>query len=142
MKKTNNNIAKGSSLFTGAFYKAFLSTLKYFVHKTINAIFSENELPESLQFKIVNIIPKGNKDCRYLSNWRPLTLLNTLYKLKSSILAERLKTVLIRIPGHHQKAHIPGRFISEATKNTYDILNISHLMIKQTKKWQTCLRMF
>ena len=39
----------------------------------------------------------------------------------SSILAERLKTVLNRILGPHQKAYIPGRFISVATKNTYDI---------------------
>ena len=29
--------------------------------------------------------------------------------------------VLNRISGSHHKAYIPGRFISEATKNTYDI---------------------
>ena len=57
-----------------------------------------------------------------MSNWRPLTLLNTLYKLISSILAERLKNVLNRILGPHQKAYIPGRFISEATKNTHDVI--------------------
>ena len=121
LKKTKNNIAPGSSGFTGAFYKAFWATLKYLVLSTINAIFISNELPESLRFGIINIIPKGTKDPRHLSNWRPLTLLNTLYKLISSILAERIKTVLNRILGPHQKAYIPGRFISEATKNTYDI---------------------
>ena len=50
-----------------------------------------------------------------------MTLLNTLYKLISSILAERLKKVLNQILGPHQKAYIPDRYISEATKNTYDI---------------------
>ena len=69
---------------------------------------------------IVHIIPKGQKDQRHLANWRPLTLLNTLYKLISSILAERLKKVLNRILGPHQKAYIPNRFISEATKNCND----------------------
>ena len=95
--------------------------LKYLVNSTINAIFIKNELPESLRFGIDNIIPKGSKNPRYLANWRPLTLLNTLYKLIISILDERMKTVLNRILGPHQKAYIPGRFISEATKNTYDI---------------------
>ena len=71
----------------------------------------------------MNIIPKGSKDRRFLANWCPLTLLNTLYKLINSILAERLKKVLNRILGPHQKAYIPDRYISEATKNTYDIFD-------------------
>ena len=121
LKKTKNNIAPGSSGFTGAFYKTFWNSLKTLVYKTINAIYDSNMLPESLCFGIVNIIPKGDKDRRLLTNWRPLTLLNTLYKLISSILAERLKKVLNRLLGPHQKAYIPNRFISEATKNCHDI---------------------
>ena len=78
LKKTKNNIAPGSSGFTGAFYKTFWSPLKIIVYKTINEIYKNNMLPESLRFGIVNIIPKGSKDQRFLANWRPLTLLNTL----------------------------------------------------------------
>ena len=70
---------------------------------------------------IITIIPKGDKDPRMLSNWRPLTLLNTFYKLISSVVAERLKPVLERIIGSEQKAYIPGRFIGEVTRTTYDI---------------------
>ena len=61
-------------------YKAFCSELTHIVHKTMNSIYHDNELPDSLRFGIVHIIPKGQKDQRHLSNWRPLTLLNTLYK--------------------------------------------------------------
>ena len=74
LKKTKNNIAPGSSGFTGAFYKAFWSTLKYVVHSTINAIFQSNQLPDFLLFGIVHIFPKGLKDQQLLANWRPLTL--------------------------------------------------------------------
>ena len=70
---------------------------------------------------IVIIIPKGDKDSRLLSNWGTLSLLNTFYKLISSVLAERLKPVLERIIGSEQKAYIPGRFIGEVTRTTYDI---------------------
>merc|ERR1712082_303480 len=97
-------------------------SLKTLVYKTINAIYDSNILPESLRFGIVDIIPKGDKDRRLLTNWRPLTLLNTLYKLISSILAECLKKVLNRILGPHQKAYIPDRFISEATKDCHDTI--------------------
>ena len=93
LQKTKNNIAPSSSGFSGAFSKAFWPELKHIVHKTINSIYHDYELPDSLRFGIIHIIPKGQKDQRHLSNWRPLTLLNTLYKLISSILAERLKKV-------------------------------------------------
>jgi len=39
----------------------------------------------------ITLIPKGQKDKRELGNWRPITLLNTLYKLISSILAKKIK---------------------------------------------------
>ena len=60
-----------------------------------------------------------------MSNWRPLTLLSTLYKLISSILAECLKNVLNRMIGPYQKVYIHCRFISEATKNTHDLIEPS-----------------
>ena len=122
LQKTKNNIAPGSSGFSRAFYKAFWPKLKYIVYKTINSIYYDNKLSDSLRFGIVHIIPEGQKDQRHLSNWRPLTLLNTLYKLISSILAERLKKVLNRILSSHQKAYIPKHFIIEATKNTHDTI--------------------
>ena len=70
---------------------------------------------------LVTIIPKGDKDPRMLSNWRPLTLPNTIYKLNFSVLAERLKPVLERVIGHEQKAYILGRFIGEVTKTTHKV---------------------
>ena len=88
---------------------------------SINDIYEKGELPISLRLGIVALIPKGNKDQCYFSNWRPLTLLETLHKLISSILANRLKPVLEKIIGNEQMAYIPGRYISECTRNTYDI---------------------
>ena len=58
---------------------------------------------------------------KYLTNWRPLTLLETFYKLLSAILAKRLKPVLDKLLGHKQKAYIPGRFIAKCTRTIYDL---------------------
>ena len=39
----------------------------------------------------ITLIPKGQKDKRELGNWRPITILNTIYKIISTILAKRIK---------------------------------------------------
>ena len=87
----------------------------------IHKIFKNKELPLSVRLGIIPLIPKGDKDPRFISNWRPLTLLETLYKLLSLTLVSRLKATLDRLLGHEQKAYVPGRYISECTRNTYDI---------------------
>ena len=50
-------------------------------------------------------------------------MLKTLYKLLSSTLAQRLKPVFDNLLGVEQKAYIPGRFISECTRNMYDLFH-------------------
>ena len=49
--------------------------------------------------------------------------METLYKLLSSILGFHLKPVLDNLLGCEQKAYIPARFISECTRNTFDLFH-------------------
>ena len=89
----------------------------------IKEIYSNQELPLSQRLGIIALIPKSDKDQRFITNWRPLTLLETFYKLISATLANRMKPVLDKIIGQQQKAYIPGRYIAECTRNTYDLFN-------------------
>ena len=41
----------------------------------------------------------------------------------SATLANRIKPVLNSIIGRHQRAYVPGRYIAECTRNTYDLFN-------------------
>ena len=79
------------------------------------------ELPHSQRLGIIALIPKSDKDQRFITNWRPLTPLEKFYKLISATYANRLKAVLNKIIWQHQKAYIPGRYIAEYTRNTYDL---------------------
>ena len=99
----------------------FWKYLKYIVVGAIREVYKNRELPLSQRLGIIALIPKADKDRRYIKNWRPLTLLETFYKLISATLANRLKPVLNTIVGKHQKAYIPGRYIAECTRNTYDL---------------------
>ena len=71
---------------------------------------------------IITLIPKGDKDKSFLKNWRPLTLLNTLYKMVSGVLAERIKPHLDQIIHGDQKGFVAGRYIGEVVRTTYDII--------------------
>ena len=122
LKKTKNNVAPGSSGFTNEFYKFFWRDLKLFVINSVDYAFDNNRLTVSQNLGIISIIPKGEKDKRYLTNWRPLTLLNTLYKLISGCIAERLKPALQNIIHPDQKGFVAGRYIGEAIRTTYDIM--------------------
>ena len=122
LTNTRNNLSPGHGGYSGDFYKVFWYYLKTIVVNAIREIYISGELPVTLRLGVIALIPKGNKDQRIISNWRPLTLLETMYKLISSTLANRLKPTIDKIVGVSQKAYIPGRYIAECTRNTYDLL--------------------
>ena len=57
-----------------------------------------------------------------MKNWQPISLLNVVYKLASSVIANRIKTVLDSLIHEDQKGFMSGRFIGENIKLIYDIL--------------------
>ena len=57
--------------------------------------------------------PKTNKARHLKKNWRPISLLNVIYKLMSSVIANRLKVVLDKIISSDQKGSISGRYVGE-----------------------------
>ena len=69
------------------------------------------------------MLPKGNKDKRFLANWCPLTLLNSFYKLVSGCVTERIKPVLDNIIHPDQKGFVSGRYIGEAIRTCYDTID-------------------
>ena len=71
---------------------------------------------------VITCLPKPNKSRHYLKNWRPISLLNVVYKLASSVISNRLKTVLDKLINPDQKGFIAGRFIGEIVRLIYDVL--------------------
>ena len=53
-------------------------------------------------------------------NWRPISLLNVIYKLMSSVIANRLKLVLDKLISNKQKGFISGRYIGENIRMIYE----------------------
>jgi len=123
LKKTKNNKSPGMDGYTIEFYKFFWIDIGYFLLRSINYAYTNNQLSVTQQQGIITCIPKPGKPRNQLKNWRPISLLNTSYKLASSCIAERIKTSLNNIIHEDQKGFIPGRFIGENTRLIYDIMH-------------------
>ena len=68
LKNTKNNIAPGAGGFMGSFYKVFWCYVKWIVLGTIHKIYDNRELPISVRLGIIALIPKGDKDRKFISN--------------------------------------------------------------------------
>lgn len=78
-----------------------------------SAIHSTNSLPAGFNAGAVTAIYKGKGDTADLANYRPITLLNSDYRLLSKCLAQRWAPVLGQSVGPEQTAFLPGRLIGE-----------------------------
>ncbi len=88
----------------------------------------KGELTESMKQGIITLIPKPNKDSLHLDNWRPITLLNSDYKLLASLYANRLKPCLEEIVSVSQSGFMKGRHIANNIRLVLDILDYKELI--------------
>ena len=123
LKNMKNNKSPGSDGFTAEFFKFFWPDIGDFILRSINYGFSIGELSITQKEGVITCIPKGDKDKQYLKNWRPISLLNVIYKLASACIANRLKKVLPKLINEDQTGFITGRYIGENIRNLYDLFH-------------------
>ena len=70
---------------------------------------------------VLRLIPKKG-DLTDIKNWRPISLLNTDYKLLAHVLANRLQIILPSIISKNQSGYLKGRNISLNIRSTFDII--------------------
>ena len=97
LKDLPNNKAPGSDGIPVEFYKIFWPDIKDCLLDSYMTGKNLQYLSDEQRRGIINLIPKDGKDLRLLKNWRPITLLNSDYKILTKILANRLKKALPEI---------------------------------------------
>ena len=83
--------------------------------------FDEKELTPSQYKEVLTLLHKSG-EWEDIRNWRPLTLLNSEYKIIAKILAERLKVVLPKLIHSDQKGFVKERNINEANRPIQDVI--------------------
>jgi hypothetical protein len=72
------------------------------------------ELPETMRTGIITLLHKGgNKAEDSLDSFRPITLLNSDYKLLAKVLVTRLSPMVEAVVDQTQTAFLPGRWIGD-----------------------------
>ena len=121
-----NGSCPGSDGLTTDFYKVFWKYLKIPLHECVTEINQSRTMHKTGKTGVLNLIPKGNKDTRYLQNMRPITLLNTDYKIIEKCIANRMTPALCELIHSDQTGFLPGRRISANIRKILDVVEHSH----------------
>lgn len=120
MKQLNLCKVPGTDGFPVEFYRKYWD----WIAKPLHLLFLKNVengfLHGTARDGIISLLSKPG-DLLLVPNWRPITLLNTDYKLFTKVLANRLQQVLTYLINHDQSGYIKGRLISD---NTLDLLTL------------------
>ena len=122
LKNMKNNKSPGLDGFTVEFFKFFWTDIGHFILQSLNYGYRNGSLSITQKQGVITCIPKQNKSRINLKNWRPISLLNVIYKLASAVISNRLKKVLDNIINENQKGFIAGRFLGENVRLIYDVL--------------------
>lgn len=91
LKELNKGKAPGSDGITPEFYLAFWDLVKRDFMNSITYSIDQGKLSDQQRTGIITLIPKKGLDRCHLSNWRPITLLNSDLKIMSKALANRIQ---------------------------------------------------
>ena len=117
-----HGVAPGLSGFSREFYQYFSKDLIGFIMNYIKYTEEIGILSNNQRIGVITLLPKGQKDKKSLKNWRPITLLSTLYKIISGVIGNRFKKFLPTIIDQGQKGFVDGRQMSEVTRLLYDTI--------------------
>ena len=131
VKSLSNLKSPGSDGLPVEVYKHYLLKLIPFLLELFKEVLQRQLLHQSARMGIITLLEKIGRDPLYLNDWRPLSLLNTDYKILAKILATRLNIVLSNIIHPMQTGLIKGRNIAD---NLIKLTNLIDVANKTNKK--------
>ncbi|XP_050242398.1 uncharacterized protein LOC126691394 [Quercus robur] len=100
--------ALGSDGMHAGFYQRFWLVAKDSVRSEVKQIFANQKIPDYLNQTLIALIPK-QLGLETVSQYRPISLCNTIYKIVSKILVQRIRPLLPRLISPMQAAFLEGR---------------------------------
>ena len=129
LNQMQSNKSPDSDGIPNEFYKTFWPELKEELCEMLNNIYIKQSLSQTQKQAIIKLLYKKG-DPRELKNWRPISLLNTDYKILSKIMANRLKPKMEILIGKDQYCGVPNRSINTANSILTNIWNMEKKYIK------------
>ena len=105
----NSNKSPGTDGFPPEWYKVMREHLLPLLGKCFNYTLKESYLPPSWNEAFISVIPKEGKDKLECGNYRPISVLNTDYKIYASILTKRMEEALTFLVDEDQSGFLKTR---------------------------------
>jgi hypothetical protein len=94
------------------FYKKFWDVCGAQITQEVLQALNSGVIPEGWNDTTVVLIPTVD-DPESITQYRPISLCNVIYKIISKMLAHRLKVILPEVISPMQSAFVPGRLITD-----------------------------
>jgi hypothetical protein len=122
LQETKTDIAPGPDGLPVLFYKKFWPSLRHAVLDILNGFALGRVDIARLNFGILSLLPKV-PGADNIKQYRPIALINVIFKLVSKAFACRLTPVAHRIISQSQTAFIKGRFIQDGPLALHEIIH-------------------
>ena len=111
LKSMKNNQMPVSDGFSVEFFKYFWQSIGHCTVRSLNYGYREGEVSVTQRQGVIVCIPKEDKSKMYLKNWRPISLLNVVYKLAFTVIANGLKLFLNSLISPEQSGYLVKIFV-------------------------------
>jgi hypothetical protein len=134
LEKMRNNSAGGPDGLSVKFIKKFWYCFRGPLKKYVSFCVQKGSLSHTFATAAIKLIPKKG-EANKIKNWRPISLLNVLYKVAAKAINNRLKKVAPYCLSRSQKGFVDKRYIQECLINIVESVNFA----EKTKTAAFCL---
>jgi hypothetical protein len=126
----DGNKSPGPDGFNFSFFKKFWGTIKREVMDLFFEFHEKATLSYSFSSYFVALVPKILSP-HVIGDFRPISLLGSLYKLVAKVLAKRLAAVMDPIISKNQSAFIKGRFLADEVVVVNEVVDLARRLKKE-----------
>ncbi|KAK1570145.1 hypothetical protein QYE76_027234 [Lolium multiflorum] len=124
------NKAAGPDGFPIEFYQACWDIIKEDIMAVFHDLHAHKIDLASINYGVITLIPKGD-DADRIQKFRPICLLQVLFKIITKTLTIRVTPVMEKLLSNHQTAFIKGRYITDGVMLLQEVLRESKFRKQQ-----------
>uniref|UniRef100_A0A2N9HU09 Reverse transcriptase domain-containing protein n=1 Tax=Fagus sylvatica TaxID=28930 RepID=A0A2N9HU09_FAGSY len=114
--------APGPDGMSSFFFQKYWNIVGVDVVAAVLSVLNSGKILRKINLTHISLIPK-KKNPERMSEYRPISLCNVVYKIISKVLANRLKVILPCIISDSQSAFVPGRLITDNVSVAFEFIH-------------------